>query len=236
MGYLLDKLDEAKFKAQRDIVQNDPRSRRSRVRAERGDQLRPPAAARVATDAKVLDAGTQEARVGRALGEIVGGVFSAVGGVGGEILGGLTTATGIGAGVGVPTIAVSTTVVVGGVANAAAGVRGLSQVLLSTGGGGPARTGAPPASMSPEGAKRQGAFNEAKRQNGIPTTQQPKKVGPNLNRDQRPQPGRQYTFSDPKGGPDIIIRDDAAGHDYGPGDPQNRGPHFNDPAGNHYDY
>ena len=31
-------------------------------------------------DAKVLDAGTPEARVGRALGEIVGGVFSAVAG------------------------------------------------------------------------------------------------------------------------------------------------------------
>lgn len=32
------------------------------------------------------------------------------------------------------------------------------------------------------------------------------------------------------------IRDDAAGHNYGEGDPQNREAHFNDEAGNHYDY
>jgi hypothetical protein len=35
---------------------------------------------------------------------------------------------------------------------------------------------------------------------------------------------------------EVRDRDDAAGHNYGPGDPQDRGPHFNDPAGNHYDY
>ncbi|MBC3205754.1 hypothetical protein HU755_03080 [Pseudomonas sp. SWRI111] len=34
----------------------------------------------------------------------------------------------------------------------------------------------------------------------------------------------------------VRIRDDIAGHDYGEGDPQNRGAHFNDEAGNHYDY
>lgn len=34
----------------------------------------------------------------------------------------------------------------------------------------------------------------------------------------------------------VNIRDDSQGHTY-PDDPsQNRGPHFNDEAGNHYDY
>jgi RHS repeat-associated protein len=95
--------------------------------------------------------------------------------------------------------------------------------------------GAPPPNLSPEGARRAGAFNEAKRQNGIPTSQQPESTGPNLDRRGDPQPGKQYTFRDPNG-KEIIIRDDAEGHYYGDGDPQNRGPHFNDPAGNHYDY
>lgn len=34
----------------------------------------------------------------------------------------------------------------------------------------------------------------------------------------------------------VRIRDDAGGHDFGSGNPQNRGSHFNDEAGNHYDY
>lgn len=39
------------------------------------------------------------------------------------------------------------------------------------------------------------------------------------------------------GKPKIIrIRDDASGHFYGEGNPQNRGSHFNDEKGNHYDY
>lgn len=34
----------------------------------------------------------------------------------------------------------------------------------------------------------------------------------------------------------VEIRDDAKGHEF-PDDPtQNRGPHFNDPCGNHFDY
>jgi filamentous hemagglutinin len=89
--------------------------------------------------------------------------------------------------------------------------------------------------MSPAGAGRHGAFNEAKRQNNIPTSQQPESTGPNLDRGNNPQPGREYTFRDANG-QEVIIRDDAAGHDFGPDDPQNRGPHSNDPDGNHYDY
>jgi hypothetical protein len=50
-------------------------------------------------------------------------------------------------------------------------------------------------------------------------------------RDGKIQPGREYRFED-----GTVIREDSAGHEY-PDDPiQNRGPHFNDPSGNHYDY
>ncbi|WP_157203455.1 HNH/endonuclease VII fold putative polymorphic toxin [Methylomicrobium album] len=34
----------------------------------------------------------------------------------------------------------------------------------------------------------------------------------------------------------IRIRDDSGGHNFGAGNIQNRGPHFNDEIGNHYDY
>ncbi|WP_371128542.1 HNH/endonuclease VII fold putative polymorphic toxin [Pseudomonas sp. NFACC13-1] len=34
----------------------------------------------------------------------------------------------------------------------------------------------------------------------------------------------------------VRVRDDAGGHDFGVGNPQNRGSHFNDEIGNHYDY
>ena len=97
----------------------------------------------------------------------------------------------------------------------------------------------PPPNMSPPGAGRQGALNEAKRNNDIPTSQQPSSTGPNIDKRGDTQPGRTYTYTVPKPGggtQDITIRDDAGGHNYGPGDPQNRGPHFNDPAGNRYDY
>jgi hypothetical protein len=96
--------------------------------------------------------------------------------------------------------------------------------------------GAKPPNLSPPGAGRHGAFREAKRQNGIPVSQQPSRVSPNLDKRGNPQPGRTYEFDKGPGKDPTRIRDDAAGHDYGPVDPQNRGPHFNDPAGNHYDY
>lgn len=96
-----------------------------------------------------------------------------------------------------------------------------------------------PPSLSPEGAGRDGAFNEAKRLNGIPTSQQPAYVGPNIDERGKVQPGRVYYFDLPAPGGGTrrtYIRDDASGHYYGPHDPQNRGPHFNDPRKNHYDY
>jgi len=90
--------------------------------------------------------------------------------------------------------------------------------------------------FSPEGAGRQGAFNEAKRLNGVPTSQEPSNVGPNFDKRGKLQPGRQYEFEVPGKKDPVIIRDDTAGHQY-PDDPsQNRGPHFNDSADRHYDY
>ena len=81
---------------------------------------------------------------------------------------------------------------------------------------------------------RRAAFRRAKRQNGIPMSQQPSSVGPNLDRRGNVQPGRAYHFDTPNGRK--TIREDSNGHLY-PDDPtQNRGPHFNDPSGNHYDY
>ncbi len=96
-----------------------------------------------------------------------------------------------------------------------------------------------PANMSPEGAGRNGAFREAKRQAGIPVTQNPSNVYPNRDKRDNLQPGLIYEFTVPKEGggtKKVYIRDDAAGHSFGVNDPQNRGPHFNDPKGNHYDY
>ncbi|MEZ4300427.1 MAG: HNH endonuclease [Polyangiaceae bacterium] len=55
--------------------------------------------------------GTPAAQRGKAVGLIVGGLYSMVSGTGGEILGGAETATGVGAPVGAATIAVSTTMV-----------------------------------------------------------------------------------------------------------------------------
>ena len=96
-----------------------------------------------------------------------------------------------------------------------------------------------PPNLSPEGAGRRGAFREAKRQAGVPTSQQPSRVLPNVDRRGNPQLGKIYEFDVPASGGGtrtIRIRDDAGGHNFGPGNPQNRGSHFNDPAGGHFDY
>ncbi len=53
------------------------------------------------------------------------------------------------------------------------------------------------------------------------------------------QPGCVLIYDVPTSGGgtrEIGIRNDSNGHFYGPGNPQNRGPHFNDPNGGHYDY
>ncbi|WP_425306700.1 HNH/endonuclease VII fold putative polymorphic toxin [Cupriavidus pauculus] len=81
--------------------------------------------------------------------------------------------------------------------------------------------------------------HEAKRAKGIPVSKQPSAVYPNTDKRGNPQPGYQYEFivSTPGGGTEtVIIRDDAGGHYDGEGNSQNRGSHFNDPSGKHYDY
>ena len=96
-----------------------------------------------------------------------------------------------------------------------------------------------PPSLTPEGAGRSGAFRQAKRDAGIPVSQQPVEVLPNVDRRGVPQPGRQYVYELPAPGGGtrrVTIRDDAAGHVYIDDPFQNRGPHFNTPNGDHYDY
>ena len=96
-----------------------------------------------------------------------------------------------------------------------------------------------PPNLTPEGGGRKGAFKQAKRDAGIPTSQQPSVTGPNFDRRGNLQPGRQYDFDVPAPGGGtrrVGIRDDSGGHYFGPGDPQNRGPHFNGGGNTHYDY
>jgi filamentous hemagglutinin len=95
--------------------------------------------------------------------------------------------------------------------------------------------GDPPENMSPPGAGRKGAFGQAKRNNGIPVSKQPDRVGPNKDKRGVTQLGRSYEYDMPNG-TTKTIRDDVAGHNYGPSSRQNRGSHFNDDAGRHYDY
>ncbi|WP_437484568.1 RHS repeat-associated core domain-containing protein [Sorangium sp. So ce1014] len=99
--------------------------------------------------AGVLAHGTPEARMGLAIGQIVGGIALTIGGLTGEVFGGVTSATGIGAAVGVPAIVVSTGLVVGGVGNIAAGLQGLSQAMMSQGSGNTGPQGMVPAGEGP---------------------------------------------------------------------------------------
>ena len=67
---------------------------------------------------------------------------------------------------------------------------------------------------------RKQAFNEAKRQIGVPTSTQPTKIGPNITRQGQIVPGRVYYFENGS-----YIRDDVSGHIFPDGG--NIGPHFN---------
>ncbi len=96
-----------------------------------------------------------------------------------------------------------------------------------------------PPNLSTPGAARSGAFRAAKFGSGVPRSQSPSAVLPNVDKAGNPQPGRIYEFTVPKAGggtQNTQIREDSAGHFYGSGNEQNRGPHFNDPYGGHYDY
>ncbi len=86
-----------------------------------------------------------------------------------------------------------------------------------------------PKNLSPDGAGRSGAFNQAKRDLGIPTSQQPTSVGPNIDKRGNIVPGRIYNY-----GNGLYIRDDVTGHVFSDGG--FLGPHFNTPLGGHYFY
>lgn len=64
---------------------------------------------------------------------------------------------------------------------------------------------------------------------GIPTSQQPNRILPNINRRGKVVPGRVYDFGNGK-----FIRDDVIGHVFSDG--THLGPHFNTPLGGHYFY
>lgn len=87
-----------------------------------------------------------------------------------------------------------------------------------------------PPNLSPEGSGRRGAFRGAKRSSGIPVTENPSNVTEALGRNGQPIPGRDYYFREGK-----IIREHY-GHIYVDDPTQNRGHHFNDIWGNHFDF
>ncbi|MCK6593534.1 MAG: hypothetical protein L6Q76_38750, partial [Polyangiaceae bacterium] len=104
--------------------------------------------AQVLTLTGVLPSGTRHAQIGRAVGEMMGGVILMVAGTGGSIGGGIVSASGIGAAIGVPAAAVSAGLVTAGAGNFASGLAGLGRAL-STGSGSGAGTSAGPA--APQG-------------------------------------------------------------------------------------
>ena len=87
-----------------------------------------------------------------------------------------------------------------------------------------------PPNLSLEGSGRRGAFRGAKRSSGIPVTENPSNVTEALGRNGQPIPGRDYYFREGK-----IIREHY-GHIYVDDPTQNRGHHFNDIWGNHFDF
>ncbi len=96
----------------------------------------------------VLPKGTPEARLGLAIGQIVGGAFTAASGAVAAVGGGAVSLTGLGALIGVPVVVGSATAVVGGIGNMAAGIRG----LMTTGSGNTAGSGPKPGSAGGPGA------------------------------------------------------------------------------------
>jgi hypothetical protein len=85
---------------------------------------------------------------------------------------------------------------------------------------------------------RHGAFNQAKRDAGIPKGQQPDRIEtPRLRdgatgqpvRDElgRPVTSREYVYTRPSDGAQITIQDHSAGHSFGQGGVGDQGPHFN---------
>jgi hypothetical protein len=90
-------------------------------------------AEQVITGVGLRSPGTKAEQVGMAIGEILGGAALVWFGGGGTIAGVGISATGIGAVLGVPAVAVSAGLVTAGVANMAAGIYGLGKALTTGG-------------------------------------------------------------------------------------------------------
>jgi RHS repeat-associated protein len=170
--------------------------------------------------------------------EIIAGVVMTGGGDGAAGAAELASG-GLASPIAIPVASVATAGGVGlildGASRVSRGWNGSSSGTLNPRGSTIEKAGAKPPSKSPEGAGRRGAFGAAKSANGIPRTQQPERVGPNVDKKGNIQPGRTYEFRN-QDGSRSTIRDDAAGHNYPDNPSQNRGSHFNDEAGHHYDY
>jgi uncharacterized protein RhaS with RHS repeats len=95
--------------------------------------------------------------------------------------------------------------------------------------------GARPPNLTPPGGKRRGAFRAAKRNSGIPVSSQPILREPYPNRDKNFGPGEKWIFKPDPRGPVVEVRRET-GHAYSDKPLHNRGPHFNDIHGGHYDY
>ncbi len=94
-----------------------------------------------------------EARLGLALGQIVGGIIASGAGVAGDVGGGVLSLTGFGSLVGVPVIAASTVVAAGGVANVVSGVGGLLSLATTASVGGGEKRGPKTDPNAPHNAK-----------------------------------------------------------------------------------
>ena len=113
------------------------------------------------------------------------------------------SATGGGAVVGAPVAAAGLVVATGGAIMAGRHLAMMNEGIdksVNGSTGSPDRGGTRPPNMSPEGAGRKGAFNEAKRQSDVPTSQQPDRVGPNVDKRGEVQPGREYEYDVPAAG------------------------------------
>ena len=126
---------------------------------------------------EAVEPSTREARFGRGVGLMLAGIYTAFTGANGEVLGGLTTATGVGATIGVPAMAVSTTLVIGGFTNAGIGFRETMNSLMSSedsgagtgsGAGPPAAKGGTYKLKDPEtgAVRRTGRTNDLARREG----------------------------------------------------------------------
>jgi hypothetical protein len=93
------------------------------------------AAHQIGVETRALNRPNPNVGLGWSIGVGVGGVVATAVGLLGDGFGGAVSFTGVGAVVGVPAMALSTTLAAGGIANAVAGARGISQALMSKGSG-----------------------------------------------------------------------------------------------------